>query len=157
MKKTLIKCKPAVRRHWLIFAAGVVWFGVGIGLITAACFWLARAALFLRFILGAAGIVMGIAVHSFGFSRIVRKNLDRIGDKPEVVCLFAFQAWRSYLLILIMMFMGYSIRHLPIPKEIDALIYLTIGSALVLGGSLYYRRFSAENGSDFALKSEKER
>ena len=85
-------------------------------------------------------------VYSFGFSRIVRKNLERIGGKPEVVCLFAFQGWRSYFLILIMMLMGYGIRHLPVPKDVAAVVYFTMGSALCFGSSLYFRHFAAGNG-----------
>jgi hypothetical protein len=83
-------------------------------------------------------------VYSYGFSHIARKNIDRIAGQPEVVCLFAFQAWRSYYLILFMMLLGYTIRHLPIPKYIDAAIYLTIGSALAFSSSLYFREFSRE-------------
>jgi hypothetical protein len=146
MKKTLERCKPAVSRHWLVFAAGTVWLAVGIGLTAAACFWLYHSAWPLRLIIGGTSLILGVIVYSFGFSRIVRKNLIRIGGKPEVVCLFGFQAWRSYFLILVMVLMGYTIRHLPIPKYIDALIYFTMGSAMILGSSQYFRGFSTENG-----------
>ncbi|HIJ77244.1 MAG TPA: hypothetical protein HPP81_11100, partial [Deltaproteobacteria bacterium] len=78
-------------------------------------------------------------------SRVVRKNLDRIGAKPEAACLFGFQGWRSYFLILAMMLMGYALRHLPVPKDIAAVIYFTMGSALCFGSLLYFREFSAEN------------
>ncbi|MGA2938747.1 MAG: hypothetical protein ABSF52_16845 [Syntrophobacteraceae bacterium] len=145
MKKTFESCKPSVRRRWLVFAAGVVWFTVGCGLMAVACFWLYRSAWPLSLVLGALSLALGLIVHSFGFSRIVRKNLERIGGKPEVVCLFAFQGWRSYFLILTMMLMGYALRHLPIPKDVDAMIYFTVGSALICGSSLYFRQFSAEN------------
>lgn len=142
MTKTLENYRPAVRRHWLILAAGIVWLAVGVGLTTAACFWLYHSSWPLSLVLGAGSLVLGIVVYSFGFSRIVRKNLDRIGGKPDPVCIFAFQGRRSYFLILAMMLMGYTIRHLPVPKEIDAVIYFTMGSALTFGGSLYFREFT---------------
>ncbi len=145
MKKTFESCKPSVRRHWLFFAAGVVWLAVGIGLLAVACFWLYHSAWPLSLVVGPLGIALGLIVYSFGFSRIIRKNLDRISGKPEVVCLFAFQAWRSYFLIMAMILMGYTLRHSPMPKYIDAMIYLTMGSALVCGSSLYFREFSAKN------------
>jgi len=44
-----------------------------------------------------------------------------------------------------MMLMGYALRNLPIPKDVDAMIYFTVGSALICGSSLYFRQFSAEN------------
>jgi FtsH-binding integral membrane protein len=146
MNKTLENYKPAVRRHWLIFAAGVVWLAVGIGLTAVACFWLYRSAWPLSLILGSASLALGVMVYSFGFSRIVRRNLARIGDKPEIVCLFAFQGCRSYILILAMMLMGYTIRHLPIPTDIDAVVYFTMGSALIFGSSLYFREFTTGSG-----------
>jgi len=145
MKKTFESCKPSVRRHWLLFAAGVVWLAVGIGLISVASYWLYHSAWPLSLVLGALSIALGLIVYSVGFSRIIRKNLDRISGKPEEVCLFAFQAWRSYFLILLMILMGYTLRHSPVPKTIDAMIYLTMGSALICGSSLYFREFSAKN------------
>ena len=149
MKKALQSCKPSVRRRWLVFAAGVVWLAVGIGLTAVACFWLSRSTWLLRLVIGSISLVLGLIVYFFGFSRIVRKNLARIGAKPEVVCLFAFQGWRSYFLILAMMVMGYTIRHLPVPKDIDAMVYFTMGSALICGSSLYFREFnSAVNGEE---------
>jgi hypothetical protein len=44
-----------------------------------------------------------------------------------------------------MMLMGYGIRHLPVPKDIAAVIYFTMGLALCLGSLLYFREFSAES------------
>jgi FtsH-binding integral membrane protein len=148
--KSLGNYKPAVRRHWLIFAAGVIWLAVGIGLTAAACFWLYNSAWPLNLVLGAVSAVLGMTVYLFGFSRIVRKNLARIGDKPEMVCLFAFQGRRSYFLILAMMVMGYTIRHLPIPKSIDAVVYFTMGAALISGSSLYFREFACRKNPVFS-------
>lgn len=142
MNKILDSCKPSVRRYWLIFAAGVVWLAVGVGLIAAACFWLYHNTTW-PLSLAAVSILMGLLVYSFLFSRIVRKNLARIGAKPETACLFGFQGLRSYFLVLIMMLMGYAVRHLPVPRDIAAVVYFTMGSALLLGSLLYFRKFSA--------------
>jgi hypothetical protein len=121
-----------------------MWLAVGVGLIAAACFWLYHTKWYLGIVLAISSIVLGLIVYSFGFSLIVRKNLDRISAKPEAACLFGFQGWRSYFLILAMMLMGYGIRHLPVPRDIAAVVYFTMGSALCLGSLLYFRRFSAE-------------
>jgi hypothetical protein len=144
MNKTFESCRPAVNRHWLVFAAGVLWLSVGIGLMLAACFWLYHSAWPLSLVLTAVSFALGLIVYSFGFSRIVRKNLERIRSQPHMVCLFAFQGWRSYFLVLTMILMGYVIRHLPIPRDIVAVVYFTMGSALCLGSSGYFRQFSGE-------------
>ena len=124
--------------------AGLVWLAVGVSLMLVACLWLYASAWPLNLVLAAGSLPLGLIIYTYGFSRIVRKNLSRIGAKPEKVCAFAFQGWRSYFLILLMMAMGYTVRHLPIPKYIDAVIYFTMGSALAFGSSLYFREFILE-------------
>ena len=147
MKKAIERFKPAVRRHWLVFAAGVEWSAVGIGLVAVACYWLYPSTWPLRIALVALSIALGAAMYFLAFSRLVRKNLQRIDCKPESVCLFAFQAKRVYFLIPLMMAMGYAIRHSSLPKEIAAVVYFTMGLALILGSSLYFRQFSTESAS----------
>jgi hypothetical protein len=88
------------------------------------------------------GVVLGfgggVAVYRYGFSRIARKNIRRISTKPENVCLFAFQAWRSYLLILVMMVLGYTLRHSHTPRLILTVIYAAVGTGLALSSTLYF-------------------
>jgi hypothetical protein len=138
------KCTPSVHRYWLSLFAGMLWLGVGIALVIVACHWLSMTVWPWSLLIAVCSFALGLFVYSHGFSRIARKNIGRIAGQPEVVCLFAFQGWRSYYLILIMMLLGYAIRHLPIPKYVDAVIYFTIGSALSFSSSLYLEQFSRE-------------
>ncbi|MCL5405224.1 MAG: hypothetical protein M1398_00605 [Deltaproteobacteria bacterium] len=148
MKKSFERYKPAVHRHWLVFAAGVEWCAVGIGLIAVACYWLYPSTWPLRIAIAALGVALGVGMYLLAFCRLVRKNLKRIERKPEVVCLFAFQGKRVYFLIPVMMAMGYAIRHSSLPKEIAAAVYFTMGMALILGSSSYFRRFSTESAAE---------
>jgi hypothetical protein len=125
--------------------AGLVWLAVGVALMLVGCSWFYVSAWPLNLVLAAGSLPLGFIIYANGFSRIVRKNLNRIGTQPEKVCAFAFQGWRSYFLILLMMAMGYTVRHLPIPKYIDAVIYFAMGSALAFGSSLYFREFVLES------------
>ncbi|MFZ2445377.1 MAG: hypothetical protein WAW37_03390 [Syntrophobacteraceae bacterium] len=136
------KCRPAVPRYWHFLTAGVVWLVVGIGLAVVACRWFSQTDWPLNLALAAASICLGLAVYLYGFSGIAGRNIARIEAQPDFACLFAFQPWRSYLLILVMMLFGYILRHLPVPKSIDAVIYLTMGSALAFSSSLYFEAFS---------------
>jgi hypothetical protein len=142
MLKFFKKCTPSAHRYWLSLTAGILWLGVGITLVIMACYWLSMTVWPLNLLIAICSFGLGLLVYSYGFSRIAGKNIDRIAGQPEVVCLFAFQGWRSYSLIIIMMLLGYTIRHLPIPKYIDAVIYFTIGSALAFSSSLYFQEFS---------------
>ena len=135
------RCTPAVSHYWLWLLAGMIWSGLGIGLCVAACCWFSGMDWPLSGVLALLGFALGMAVYRFGFSRIAGENVSRIAEKPEEVCLFAFQPWRSYLLILAMMILGYGLRHSNLPRPIVALIYTTIGTGLTLSSSVYYARF----------------
>jgi hypothetical protein len=89
---------------------------------------------------GLLGLILALIVYHFGFSRIARKNIDRLFQYPDKVCFFAFQAWRSYLIIAIMAALGAFLRHSSISRKYLAVVYLTIGGALVLSSLHYYVR-----------------
>ena len=141
MFELIRKYRPAVHRYWHLLTAGLVWFAVGIGLALTACRWFSQSEWPHNLVLAAGSIGLGTAVHLYMFSGIARRNIARIEAQPEITCLFAFQGWRSYILIIVMMFLGYLLRHLPIPKAIDGVIYITMGTGLALGSSLYFRAF----------------
>ncbi len=84
------------------------------------------------------GIVLALTAHKFCFSRIARKNIVRLTLLTEKTCVFAFQRWRSYLLIVLMSALGIALRNLPIPKPYLAILYTTIGGALFLASFQYY-------------------
>lgn len=141
MKKAVwTRCTPAVPRYWLWLSAGLLWSGVGIGLCIAALHWLSPLGWPQGIGFAILGAGAGAIIYRFGFSKIARKNIDRISGKPDPVCFFAFQAWRSYGLIIGMMLLGFILRHSPVPRSAVALIYLAIGAALSLSSSLYYDR-----------------
>ncbi|MFH2055859.1 MAG: hypothetical protein ABIJ61_07870 [bacterium] len=132
---------PSAKRKWLVLFAGLLWTAVGAVLAAMACYWFAAYEGNLILPL-ALGIVGGVAIFWFGFSRLAAENLTRIYTQApgkEKVCLFAFQNKRSYFMVVIMMAMGYAMRHSPLPKIYLAPFYLAIGLALALASLLYYR------------------
>lgn len=135
----LRKFKPSVHKVWLHLSAGLVWFGVGVMLIGFASAWLKPVAFSTMFILVVVGIVLAACIYFFGFSKLANKNIKRIGRlKGEKVCLFAFQGWTSYPLVLLMIFLGIYLRtYSLIPKPLLAMMYLGIGGGL-LSASLHY-------------------
>jgi len=136
----LKKWSPAVARHWLLLIAGLLWSGVGIILCMMAGYWLSHLDWPAGGLSSAVGFGAGLVIFRFGFSKIARKNIQRILKKPDTLCLFAFQAWRSYLLIAVMVFLGHTMRHSHLPRLFLAVIYLAIGTALTLSSSLYYEQ-----------------
>lgn len=132
--------KPAVSKYWLIALAGVIWSGVGIMLCRLACKWLAVTPWQRSLPLGFLGLILAWTAHRWGFSSIAKKNIDRLCLLSDKACVFAFQAWRSYLIIVIMIIMGVTIRRSALPKQFLAVVYLAMGGALFLSSFQYFRR-----------------
>lgn len=76
------------------------------------------------------------------FSKLAFRNIRRIqalSPHKEKICLFAFQAIQSYLIIVGMIILGILLRLSRVPREILAVIYLAIGSALLYASLPYWR------------------
>lgn len=140
----LEKYKPAVTTDMLLLIAGVVWLGTGILLISMAATWLAKTIGMKTYLFMALGVILAMPIHHFGFLKIVNKNIERILQMQNKRCLFSFVPWKSYMIIVIMIAMGITLRHSTIPKHYLAIIYLGIGLALTLSSIRYIRIFSQE-------------
>lgn len=134
------KLKPATPLHWLIAAAGFTWSIVGVLMCWQAYEWLDTFLLRVSLLSGAAGTMGMWAAYYFVFSAIALKNIERLFLFPGKACFFAFQAWKSYLIIAVMVGLGAVLRHSPIPRQYLAALYLTIGGAMLLSSFHYYAR-----------------
>lgn len=144
-KISLMKIKrfePAVDRKALILLSGLTWSIVGIALCRMAALWLLPVTGGESFLPGLAGIILFMAIHRFGFSKLVARNIERIRSKKnKKICIFAFQAWKSYLIAAIMIGLGILLRSSPLPKEYLAVIYMGFGGAMILSSIKYYLVF----------------
>lgn len=140
--------KPAVHKKWLYLIAGLLWSGVGIMLDRLAVSWLSAADLIHAALFFLSGIAFSFVVFKFGFSKLALKNINRITLLENRPCIFAFQAWKSYFLIVVMVALGITLRHSSIPKAYLAILYTTIGSALFLASFSYYRVLWLYNKND---------
>ncbi|KAA3663941.1 MAG: hypothetical protein DWQ04_08235 [Chloroflexi bacterium] len=138
----LRKLKPATNKLWLYAVAGLMWSGVGIFLNKLAYGWLAplKWLTIVPFVL--AGIGLAITIYAFGFSKLAKKNINRIVQiNNEKVCIFAFQQWSSYPLVAFMISLGIFLRkYSPIPKPYLAIMYIGIGGSLFLASTHYYQQ-----------------
>ncbi len=133
-------CKPAVPRRWLMGLAGILWGAVGVMLCRLAIGWLQPVRIEQRVVLLGLGLALAAGMYRAAFSRLVARNLERIGNLPARGCLFAFQPWKSYLVIVFMVMLGLGLRRSALPRPVLAVVYITIGVALILGGIKYWRR-----------------
>ena len=137
------KLNPAVPRHYLFGIAGILWTGAGLLLCVRATIWLEVFSFSTQVILGSVSVALAAAGYLLMFFKIVQKNIDRIGQLPERVCLFAFTAWRGYFIIVFMVTIGITLRNTSIPKYYLAVPYIAMGGILLIGSFSFYRRFAA--------------
>lgn len=134
------KWTPSTKKIWLYLTAGLMWSGVGIMLVAFAAHWLGFVHSWTVLLLILAGLLLAAGIYFFGFSKLASSNILRIFNIPkERVCLFAFQKWTSYPLVLVMIAMGIYLRlYSPIPKPYLAIFYIGLGASLFVSSLQYY-------------------
>lgn len=117
-----------------------MWSGVGIMLVAFAANWLGIVHSWTVLLLILAGLLLAAGIYFLGFSKLASRNVQRILNIPnERVCLFAFQKWTSYPLVLVMIAMGIYLRlYSPIPKPYLAILYIGLGASLFVSSFQYY-------------------
>lgn len=141
MNSKIKKFDPAVDKKFLIVLSGIIWTVVGIMLCNLAIKWLSHTSVQNTLLLGLSGLVLALLIHHFGFLKLVDKNIARIMEKEGKVCIFGFQPWKSYMIILIMIVMGITLRSSALPKQYLAIIYIGFGGAMLLSSLRYHRVF----------------
>jgi len=136
--------KPFVRREYLLLISGGIWIAIGILLDRYAYLWLSEGHFARTWAYVAGGAALALVIHHFGFLRVVDRNLGRIGKLGEQTCAFAFMSWKSYLLVAVMVGMGIALRRSGLPRSILSVLYIGIGSALILSSVRYMRVFLGE-------------
>jgi hypothetical protein len=130
--------KPAAPRSLLVGLAGFMWSGVGVMLCRLAYVWLRAVRSGPALACGGVGIAVALTAYRFSFSKIAHKNIKRLCQLSDKACIFAFQAWKSYVIIGVMIMLGLALRHSPLPRSYLAIVYLAIGGALLLSSGHYY-------------------
>jgi len=134
------KLKPAVSKYWLFIIAGVMWSAVGMMLIWRAFGWFSMMQGRSVIAMGLLGVVLAVAIYRFMFSKIAQRNLKRLCLMSEKVCLFAFQSWQGYLIVVVMISLGIGLRNSPFPRPWLAAMYTGIGGGLFIASLHFYER-----------------
>lgn len=131
---------PRVHKYYLIAISGLMWSGVGVFLIRLAFRWFSELTDIESYFAIGGGLLLGSIIAYFGFGGLALKNIERINQyQKDRVCLWAFQKWTTYLLIIFMMSLGIFMRNTPyIPKFLLSPMYIGIGSALFFASIHYY-------------------
>jgi len=133
----LEKLNPAVDKKYLLFTAGLMWCGVGVMLISFALSWLNHYGGRGKILFYITGLIAGLPIHFLGFLKLAQKNIARLMALQGKKCIFSFITWKSYLIIIIMVTLGITLRHSSIPKQYLSVLYNGLGIGLFLSGTLY--------------------
>ena len=99
---TVSRLKPDVPKCWLFAASGVMWSVVGLVMCATGAGWLIGIGVARAIGFELAGLALAVVAFRWGFGSIARKNIRRLRQLPDRGCFFAFQAWKSYLIIGVM-------------------------------------------------------
>jgi hypothetical protein len=138
-----LRFKPAVPRRYIFALAGILWTFAGAFLCIRAAIWLEVFPFATEFAMESLSVVLAVATYFLMFSSLVDKNIVRIQKLPDRACMFAFTAWRGYLMIALMMTIGITLRSTSIPKYYLSIPYTAMGATLLIGSIGFYRQFLA--------------
>ena len=133
-----INRKPFVDKHYLILLSGIMWIGVGILLNSFAYHWLKAYNGNYLWIFICSGLIVSLLKNRFVLSKLVNKNINRIEANGNKQWLFSFMTLKSLIMIIIMMSAGITLRHSSIPKQYLSILYIAIGTALMLSSIKYF-------------------
>jgi len=125
--------KPGVPRSVHLFAAPFLWTVIGLWLMVRGWGWLDPGQgrwLFL------AAVLLGSVKSLFILDKVARRSLDRIIHFEDNTCIGAVYSWKTWLLVLLMMAAGITLRRLTQPGPYIGTLYAAIGWALCLSSRL---------------------
>jgi hypothetical protein len=133
-----------VNKNVLLFLAGIVWLLAGAMMLLFASLWLSKNPRIHAYVFAFAGITAGLVIHHAGFLKIVDKNIKRILPMDRKKPVFSFIPGKSYITIVLMIALGALLRHSSVPKHYLAVVYISIGLALILSSVRYFRIYFTE-------------
>lgn len=137
------RLNPSVPRRALPAVAGGVWLAVALMLLARATIWLLGSRPLPALAAAAGGVAMAWFLVPRAFVPLVEKNLRRLAARPERACVFSTLALRSWILVVVMVVGGITLRRSSIPRLALAVPYLGMGLCLGAGAVAYLRRRSA--------------
>jgi len=130
--------KPGVPRSVHLFAAPFLWTLIGGWLMTRGWGWLEPGRGKLLFLVA---VLLGTLKSLLILDKVARRSLNRIILFQDDTCLGAVYSWKTWLLVLLMMAAGITMRRLTQPGPYIAILYSAVGWSLFLSSRLGWREW----------------
>lgn len=134
-KNTLQRYKPGVTVRTHLFVAALIWSVVGFFLLTNGFVLISLKG---HYLYGLAGLLLGTAKTFIILDRVARKNVRRILEFEDNVCIGSVYSWKTWLLVAAMIGLGRFLRTTVLPGEVVGLIYAAVGWALMLASRVMW-------------------
>jgi hypothetical protein len=123
------KLKPGVSRAMHLFVAPFIWTAVGTLLMVRGLGWIGFS-MTCWVLLGAlfVGTIKSLTI----LDRSAKKTLQRIMGLNDNTCIGAVYPWRTWLLVILMMASGITLRSLTEPGLFIGTVYFAVGWGLLL-------------------------
>ena len=135
LKKTLLRFKPGISVRTHLFLAALIWSVVGFFLLING-FVLISLQNHLWY--GVVGLILGTAKTFFILDRVAQKNVKRIKEFEDKVCIGSVYSWKTWIMVAAMIALGRLLRTTVLPGEVVGLIYTAVGWALMLASRLMW-------------------
>jgi hypothetical protein len=146
---------PAAPLTAHLFAAGLLWSLVGLGLTVTGAHWILTAGHGWAIPALALAVAAGLAKARWVLRKTARRTGERIERRGDGRCIGGFLSWKSWLLVAAMMALGRLLRASPLPPLARGAIYAGIGVALAVASlSLWgrWRRVRSAPGAQAGLR-----
>ncbi len=121
--------KPGVSRSVHLFAAPFLWTSIGTLLMVRGFNWIGSG---IPRWLVLLGLVLGTVKSLLVLDKTAKKSLQRIMQLDDNTCIGAVYSWKTWLLVVLMMTFGITMRRLTDPGMVIGTLYMAIGWALFL-------------------------
>ena len=135
LKEFLVRYKPGLSISTHLMLAALIWSVVGFFLMVNGFFLISLAE---RSWLILLGLALGTAKGIFVLDRVARKNIKRLHGFERKTCIGSVYCYKTWLLVIIMIVLGRTLRLTVLPGEVVGVIYLAVGCGLMLSSRLMW-------------------
>ena len=130
---------PRAGERVQLFSAAAMW-AIGAAILLVRGIGFLHDSWFLALL--ALAVVLGTVKSHLLLDRVARKAVARIHGRGRA-CYFGFFSWKSWLFVAVMMGGGIFLRRSGLPRDFLAVVYLGVGTALVIADRIFWQAFFA--------------
>ena len=131
----MVRYKPGASISTHLMLAALIWSVVGFFLMVNGFLLISLAE---RSWLIFLGLTLGTAKGFFILDRVARKNIKRIHGFERKICIGSVYSYKTWLLVIMMIVVGRTLRLTVLPGEVVGVIYLAVGCGLMLSSRLMW-------------------